>query len=223
MPRHNALLLSILFAVLVPLGCDQSMPEVGEDIAAFVEAEPLPESQDPNLVFSDSELGASAFWVSFGEARDCPSGCFYSKAYGLKYQGRIGWMGVDAYGEDDSVTTKVSYFDVQKGDSTLFKEGTRDRFEQAQEQSDRSYTDATYDHFLEMLGEDEDTPSGTLLELAQLLKDEYRPELGRALLENPVVRSSESILEVLAGLSPNGGYKTVRERARKLLDQLSDG
>lgn len=224
MQRRTVILLPIFLAALVPLGCDLlSTSEVDEDIVAFVEEESLPEAQDPELVFSDSELDASAFWVSFGEARDCPSGCFYSKAYGVKYQDRIGWMGLDAYGEDDSVATEVSYFDVQPGDSTLFKAEIRARFEKVQEQSDRSYADATYDHFLEMLGEDEDTPPSTLLDLARLLKDEYRPWLGRALLENPVVRSSESILEVLAGLSPNGGYKTVRDRARELLDQLSDG
>jgi hypothetical protein len=222
MQRHTVLLLPIFLAALVPLGCDQSMPKVDEDIVAFVEAQPLPESQDPELVFSDGELDASAFWVSFGEARDCPSGCFYSKAYGLKHQGRIGWMGLDAYGEDDSVATKVSYFDVQRGDSTLFKEGIRDRFEEAQEQSDRSYAHATYDRFLEMLGEDEDTPPSTLLELAGLLKDEYRPELGRVLVENPVVRSSEPILEILARLPERSGYETVRDRAQDLLDQLSE-
>jgi hypothetical protein len=198
------------------------MPDVDEDIIAFVEAEFLPESQDPKLVFSDGDLDTSAFWVSFGEARDCPSGCFYSKAYGLAYQGRIGWMGIDAYGEDDSVTTTVSYFDVQPGDSTLFKKDLRDRFEEAQEQSDRSYADATYDHFLDMLAGDKDTPSDTLLELTRLLKDEYRPELGLALLGNPVVRSSRSILEGLASLPKKGGYKTVRERARELLDQLAN-
>ena len=223
MQKHRSVLLCLLLLALVPLGCDlSSTSNVDEDIIAFVEAEPLPESQDPEVVFSDSELSASAFWVSFGEARDCPSGCFYSKAYGLKYQGRIGWMGLDAYGEDDSVATKVSYFDVQRGDSTLFKEGIRDRFEEAQEQSDRSYAHATYDRFLEMLGEDEDTPPSTLLELAGLLKDEYRPELGRVLVENPVVRSSEPILEILARLPERSGYETVRDRAQDLLDQLSE-
>ena len=221
--RRSPLLLLITFAVLVPLGCDQTMPDVNEDIAAFVEAERLPESQTPKLVFADEELDASVFWVSFGEARDCPSGCFYSKAYGLRYQGRIGWMGLDAYGKDDSVTTKASYFDVQPGDSILFKEDIRNRFEEAQEQSDRSYAEATYDQFLQMLGGDEDTPPETLLDLARLLKDEYRPELGFALLENPVVRSSEPILEVLAGLPERGGYETVRDRAQELLDQLMNG
>jgi hypothetical protein len=217
------LLLAIFLTALAPLGCDQFKPEVDGDIAAFVEREPLPESQNPTLVFSDDEFAVSAFWVSFGEARDCPSGCFYSKAYGLKYEGRIGWMGLDAYGEDDSVTTKVSYFDVQRGDSTLFEKDVRTRFEAALKSSDRSSADATYDRFLEMIGRDADTPSGTLLTLARLLKDEYRPDLGRALLENPVVRSNKSILDVLAGLSSKGGYETVRDRAQELLNQLSEG
>lgn len=224
MQKHRSVLLCLLLLALVPLGCDlSSTSNVDEDIIAFVEAEPLPESQDPEIVFSNGELDARAFWVSFGEARDCPSGCFYSKAYGLKYQGRIGWMGFEAYGKDDSVRTKVSYFDVQPGDSTLFKKDIRTRFEEAVEEAESSYNDATYDQFLRMLAGDEDTPSGTLLDLAQLLEDQYRPELGLVLLENPIVRSSEAILEVLAALPENHRYETVRDRAQELLDQLSNG
>ena len=223
MQRRSRVLFLIVLLVLVPLGCDlSSTSDVDGDIVAFVEAEPLPESQTPTVVFSDEELDASAFWVSFGEARDCPSGCFYSKAYGLKFQNRIGWMGFDAYGRDDSVKTKVSSFDVQPGDSTLFKKALRTRFEEVLEEADPSYNDATYDHFLQLLAGDEDTPSSTLLDLAQFLENQYRPDLGLVLLENPVVRSSESILGVLADLSGNR-YETVRDRAQELLDQLSNG
>ena len=223
MQRRSRVLLPIVLLVLAPLGCDLSSTSgVDEDIVAFVEAEPLPESQTPTVVFSDEELDASAFWVSFGEARDCPSGCFYSKAYGLQFQDRIGWMGFDAYGRDDSVRTKVSAFDVQPGDSTLVEEGLRNEFEEALEGADRSVAGATYDHFLQLLAGDEDTPSRTLLDLSRLLEDQYRPELGLVLLDNPVVRSSESILEVLAGLSGDR-YETVRDRAQELLDQLSNG
>lgn len=220
MQIHKTVLVLILLGSLLPLGCDQSPTDVDGDIASFVESEPLSEAQDPELVFESSEWRIEVFWVSFGEARDCPSGCFYSKAYGLKLRDRIGWMGIDAYGRDDSVTTKVNYFDVQAGDSTLFDKDVRGQLEAAQEGSDRSYAGAAYDHFLQMLAGDEDTPSSTLFDLAERLEEAYRPELGYALLENTIVRSSKPILEVLAGLSEEGRYETIRDRARELLDEL---
>ena len=222
MQIRKAARLLVFLAALLPLGCDQTPTGVDDDIASFVGSQPLSEAQEPKLVFESSEWGIEVFWVSFGEARDCPSGCFYSKAYGLKFQDRIGWMGLDAYGRDDSVTTRVNYFDVQAGDSTLFENDVRNQLEAALDESDRSYADATYDHFLLMLAGDEETPSTTLLDLAELLEEAYRPELGSVLLENAVVRSNKPILEVLAGLSGQGGYETVRDRAQDLLDQLSD-
>jgi len=222
MQIRKAARLLVFLAALLPLGCDQTPTGVDDDIASFVESQPLSETQEPKLVFESSEWEIEVFWVSFGEARDCPSGCFYSKAYGLKFQDRIGWMGLDAYGRDDSVTTRVNYFDVQAGDSTLFENDVRNQLEAALDESDRSYADATYDHFLLMLAGDEETPSTTLLDLAELLEEAYRPELGSVLLENAVVRSNKPILEVLAGLSGQGGYETVRDRAQDLLDQLSD-
>ena len=127
MQIHKSVLLLVFLAALLPLGCDQTPTGVDDDIASFVESEPLSEAQEPELVFESSEWGIEVFWVSFGEARDCPSGCFYSKAYGLKFQDRIGWMGLDAYGRDDSVTTRVNYFDVQAGDSILFKNEVRNQ------------------------------------------------------------------------------------------------
>ena len=222
MQIRKAARLLVFLAALLPLGCDQTPTGVDDDIASFVGSQPLSEAQEPKLVFESSEWEIEVFWVSFGEARDCPSGCFYSKAYGLKFQDRIGWMGLDAYGRDDSVTTRVNYFDVQAGDSTLFENDVRNQLEAALDESDRSYADATYDHFLLMLAGDEETPSTTLLDLAELLEEAYRPELGSVLLENAVVRSNKPILEVLAGLSGQGGYETVRDRAQDLLDQLSD-
>ena len=218
----NLVLLIAALTVGALFGCDQweSSPGIDDDIASFVKSEPLPDAQRPRVVVASDSLNARVFWVSFGEARDCPSGCFFSKAYGLSFRGRIGWMGLDAYGRDDSVKTQVTYFDVHPGDSTLFTEDLRERFQRAGETAERSYTDAAFDQFLEMLARDEETPHETLMDLARLLRDQYRPATGLALLENPEVRSSKSILEVLAGLPDRGGYQTVRDRARALLDQL---
>jgi len=218
-----ALFLAPLLGCLL-LGCDrwESSPGIDTDLAAFVESEPLPATQRPQVVFDVDSLDAQFFWISFGEPRDCPSGCFYSKAYGLAFRDRIGWMRLDAYGRDDSVQTRVTDFDIQPQDKVLFREGLRQRFRQVQAETDNSYAHAAYDHFLELLGRDADTPSETLLALARVLEDQYRPGLGRALLENAVVRSSKPILTVLAGLPDRSGYRTIRGQAQVLLDRLSD-
>ena len=133
-------------------------PRLNDEITTFVGAEPLPKVQRPRIVFDSDTLNAQVFWVSFGEARDCPSGCFYSKAYGILFRGRIGWMGLDAYGRDDSVQTEVSYFDPHPGDSLLYGTDIRARFRRVEESTDNSYVGGAYDAFLEMLAKEEDTP-----------------------------------------------------------------
>ena len=219
-----ALFLALLTGCLL-LGCDQwgSSPGIDEDIEAFVDTEPLPEAQRPRLLLQSPGLDVQVFSVSFGEARDCPSGCFYSTAYGLGYRGRIGWMGLNAYGQDDSVRTSVTRFDVRSRDSILFGERIRRQFSRADERSDRNTAETAYEVFLEMLATDEDTPHAALLDLARLLHEEFHPRTGRALLSNPTVRTSQSILEVLADLPDRGHYEDLGAQAQALLDQLSDG
>lgn len=224
-PRNAVVLIASLLAVCL-LGCERiggfpgkGDPALDESIEEFVQSEPLGDPQEPELLLTVAEGDVQMFGVAFGQPRDCPAGCFFSRGYGLKFRGRIGWMGLDAYGGDDSVRTEVTYFDVQPEDSQLFKDTTRAQLEAALTDDGRTLADPAYDQFLEMLAEDEDTPSDTLLDLAELLHDQYRPATGLALLENSVVRSNETILEVLAGLSASG-YKQVRSQAQDLLDQL---
>lgn len=219
-----AVFLALLTSCLL-LGCDQwgSSPGIDEDIDTFVNTEPLPDAQRPRLLVQDLGLDVQVFAVSFGEARDCPSGCFYSKAYGLALRDRIGWMGLDAYGRDDSVRTSVTRFDVRSRDSTLFGERVRWHFRRAEERSDRSTAETAYEVFLEMLAPDDDTPHAALLDLARLLHDEFHPGTARALLTNPTVRTSQPILEVLSELPDRGHYEEISAQAEALLDQLDDG
>jgi hypothetical protein len=222
----------LLIGVLsLGVGCDElgarrdlegePLPRINdEDIEAFVDKEPLSEVQPARRLMKASSLGVTVFVVSFGGAHDCPSGCFYSTAYGLKVQNRVGWMGLHAYRHDDSLQTKVSRFDVQSRDSTLFGTEIREDFRQAQARSGRT-AESAYEVFLEMLAGDQDTPNGALLDIVRLLDDEFHPGTGRALLDNPVVRSSRDILAVLAGLPKRGAYADIRDQARDLLDQSS--
>jgi hypothetical protein len=206
-------------------GCDlfKGAPKIDEDVQAFVERESLPEAQRPEIGFDDSEADVTVFHVKFGPGCDCPSGCFYSTAYGIQYRSRIGWMKVDQkFCIEDSVEVGAGYFDLRGRDSTLFRSDFRGRLREAVTTDEVNDVQApVYDVFLNMLAKDNDTPSETLLSLAQLLQDDYRPGVGYTLLEHPVVRSSRSILEVLAQLSGTG-YETIRERAQALLDELGD-
>lgn len=210
-----AVLLALL-AGCVLLGCDRwgSSPGIDEDIETFVDTEPLPDAQRPRLLWRGPGLDVQVFAVSFGEARDCPSGCFYSTAYGLALQDRIGWMGLDAYGRDDSVRTAVTRFDVRSRDSTLFGEQIRRHFRRAEQRSDRNTAETAYEVFLEMVATDEDTPHTALLDLARLLHDEFHPWTGRALLSNPTVRTSRLILEELARLPDRGHYEDISDQAQ---------
>ncbi len=220
-------LLSVTVLIVAPLtGCDiwGGGSEIDEDIKSFVEAESLPEAQRPEIGFEDSEADVAAFHVDFGPGCDCPSGCFYSTAYGLQFRDRIGWMTVEsAFCLEDSVQVNEGYFDLQSRDSTLFSSDLRKRLREAVTTDEANDVQApVYEVFLNMLAKDKATPSETLLDLARLLQDSYRPGVGYALLENPTVRSSRPVLEILASLPDNGGYKGVRDRAQSLLDQLSN-
>ena len=208
----------------LPVPSPEPAPKIDdEDIESFVEGEPLAEAQPARRLLKAPTLGVTVFAVSFGEPRDCPSGCFYSTAYGLELQERVAWMGLDAYGQDDSVRTAVRMFDVRSGDSTLFENEIRQHFRRAEESSDRRTAESAYEVFLVMVAASEDTPHEGLLDLAHLLHDEFHPRTGRALLDNPAVRSNRDILEVLAGLSARGTYEDIRDRAQDLLEQLSEG
>lgn len=218
-------LATVLTAVLLG-GCDiwGGGPKIDEDIKSFIEAESLPEAQRPEIGFEDSEAEVMAFHVDFGPGCDCPSGCIYGTAYGLQFRDRIGWMSVETeFCLEDSVRVNGDYFDLRSRDSTLFSFDFRKRFREAATTDEANDVQApVYEVFLNVLAKDKDTPTNTLLDFARLLQDSYRPGVGYALLENPTVRSSRSVLEVLASLPDNGGYKEVQNRAQDLLDQLSN-
>jgi hypothetical protein len=221
--------LALLTAVLltsVLAGCDLFANEdlIDEDIRAFVNAAALPEAHPPEKVVEDQEAGVTLFSVDFGPGCDCPSGCFYSTAYGLQFRERIGWAKVRrAFCLDDSVDGNLPLFDIQPDDRALFRSDLRDRLREGATVDEANDVQApAYEVFLNLLAKDADTPAQTLLDLARLLSSTYRPDLGFALLENPTVRSSERGLRVLAGLPGNGGYREVRDRARELLAQITE-
>lgn len=214
------LLLSIVLVFGLLSGCDiWGGPEVDENVRAFVQSENLPKAQTPEISVDDPDSDVKVFSVEFGPGCDCPSGCFYSTGYGLEFRDRIGWMDVSqAFCLEDSVRSEVTFFDVRTGDSTLFDQAFRDRFREATEDRDPDGYAPIYEVFLQMLGGDEDTPTGTLNSLIDVLFEGYFPDVARALIDNPVVRSNETLLERLTEL-PDERYQPIREEAEELLDR----
>jgi hypothetical protein len=219
----SLLLLFIVLAGGLLAGCDifGGGTELDEDIVSFVEAENLPHAKTPKISFDDSDSEVKAFQVEFGPGCDCPSGCFYSKGYGLKFRDRIGWLEVrEAFCLDESVRGQANFFDIRPGDSTLFDQDLRDRFKEKTAGDDYEYS-VIYKLFLQRLARDRDVPSATLNALIDLLFEERFSNVAEALIQNPTVRSNESLLERLSNLPDWAGYRPVKEEARELLNHVS--
>ena len=221
----SAVLAAAVLLVSLMAGCDLfsgASTGIDEDIRTFIQSENLPDPQPPELKFKDEEV--QAFRVAFGPGCDCPSGCFYSTGWGIKVQSRIGWMRVsEAFCLRDSLQDEATLFDVQPRDSTLFSADFRAQFKSAVEDEAPDGYGPIYEVFLQMLARDADTPVPTLRSLSELLFDEYLPGQAQALIENPTVRSNEPLLERLAALPNQSAYRSVREEAQALLDDIREG
>src|SRR3954469_12802521 len=87
-------------------------PPLPDDVAQFVT--PLPKLRTATTVFEFPKKGFLLFTATYGDPQDCPAGCFYAQAWGIKYAGRIGWI------EGAPVTTPR--YDVKPTDQFLFDE-----------------------------------------------------------------------------------------------------
>src|SRR3954468_7737497 len=84
----------VLFVAAATVSCSEIIepapPQVPADVAEFVSA--LPKLRSATTVFAFPEQGFLLFSAFYGEPQDCPAGCFYAEAWGIKYAGRIGWI-----------------------------------------------------------------------------------------------------------------------------------
>lgn len=182
------------------------------DVLEFVASQQLPKTQDTEAILHIPDQQVVAFRVQYGEPNDCPSGCFYSVAFGLRYQTKIGWVRVEDYDQND--VSGLTYFDVDSADSHLFSSALWD---------DLNGADSWfYRHaLLRAFAKDPDTPVGVLKRLAEGLYtygDEY---LGWLLLDHPKIVSNVEILTIIANLPAFGeGYARLRAKAQELLNLL---
>lgn len=189
--------------------------DVGTDIETFIDNANFPKIWGVSLLINEPQNNnLSVFKVTYGNAQDCESGCFFSKATGIKYGNKIGWVAVydyeQGYLEDAS---SIAWYDFSSVDSYLLSEEFETKFRSKGLGHEYQYS------FLPLIAEDKDTPHDTLLNIAKGLYSYIQPPLGKSLLENPTVKNSQEILETLAELPYFGGvYEEVREEAQELLN-----
>lgn len=161
---------------------------------------------------SFGEYGATVtlFWVRYGQAMDCPSGCFYHVGYGLLIGDEARWFTFDPIdGSDHDREGNFAFTEVNRGYFT----GTVLRgIEETQSAFYRG-------RFLPLVAQSP-VAGAPLLGLAiNSLFTYIDPYLAGLLIQNPAVRADRELLFTLAGLPHFQGdaYAAVRAEARRLL------
>ena len=124
---HSAFILIVSLSIPACLG-NIFGPDEPSLITGFVNGQGLHDQQDIQIIMRNDDLRLIFFKVEFGSPHDCPSGCFYSKGYGLKCRAKIGWMLVNDYDYVIDLES-LDYFNVESTDTPLFNENMWSRLE----------------------------------------------------------------------------------------------
>jgi len=103
-------------------------PGGSSPITDFVNGQGLHDRQAVKIIMRNDDLRLIFFKVDFGSPQDCPSGCFYSRGYGLKCREKIGWLRVSDYDYILDLET-LDYFNIESTDTPLFNENVWSRIE----------------------------------------------------------------------------------------------
>ena len=182
----------------------------GDGIENFIKNANFPKSSSVNVSINLPTQNLQVFSVSYGEPQDCPSGCFFSDATGIKYGTKIGWISINDY--DNINVSKLIMYDFGASDTYLYT----DEFSQ----SLKSKNNWVYQNaFLPELTKDKDVPRNVLLKIANGLSSYIQPSLANNLLENSAVKNDSEILTIIANLPVFSGdaYGEVRAKAQALL------
>lgn len=96
---------------------DKSIPT---NVIEFVNSQDLPDKQPLEIFLTIEKDQFIGFSVKYGEANDCPAGCFYSNATGFKLGNKIGWVDIQDYDEND--ISGLTRFKIEKSDTLLYTE-----------------------------------------------------------------------------------------------------
>jgi len=174
-------------------------------IESFVGKQNFPKVQEIEFYLKDMNQTVIGFSVKYGEPSDCPAGCVYSRAVGLKVGERIGWLT-----EVDS-----THFDFDSTESYLF---TNEFWLKLERSNNWVYRAA----FLPLIVKDKNVPIDVLLRIALGLETYIQPQLGNLLLENQKVKKDLNTLTVLSNLPGSQGdaYNQIRKKAKELIVEL---
>ncbi len=197
-------------ALLLVSGCGSSEPPTGVDapgptpataaVNEFVASQGLPLFHwTHQIVMRD---GYECFGVSFGPGQDCPAGCFYSWAYGIRVGERVGWLGFE--NAWDFAPPPESCFDVLPTDAILFD------FDTWLAISDADWSTA-WNGLVPLLARDPDTARAALLNIATILYTHHSRLLALDLVNNPAVATDVEILTLLSELPVVGAYDLYSE------------
>lgn len=204
-------LTQLLFAILVQ-SCDNTeyLPQ-DTSIEGWIRGQNLPKQQPYKTVLQNPFI--YIFRVQYGEPSDCPSGCFYASAVGIKFNNDIGWL--QSY--DTANIKRWFFYDVRPSDNYLFSQTFWE---------DLLNTDQWiyYNALLPVLVKDNDTPIEALERITKGLYTYIYSYLGELLLLNSKANSDKDILTLLANLPVSQGdaYSAVREKAKQRLIDLDD-
>ena len=205
----------VLIIATMVAGCKNEIAEteIISDLEIFVRSQNLPRHQSIIELLRIPGQEIVVFYIKYGEPQDCPAGCGFSTAHGLKHFNKIGWTSVEDY--DNIDLTALKYYNIDSTDIFLFSE---DFFNNLEMSAPWVY----HYSFLIMLARDIDTPHSVLLRIAQGLYSYIHPYLALNLLNNLNVQTNKEILTILANLPVFQGdaYSDARERARQLLNNL---
>lgn len=196
MGRHC---LIALLAVPAFMGCaDLTAPHpsaMPEDVEAFVVASGLPDVRSYREPVRDDVRDVLVFTVEWGSPQDCPSGCFFFSATGIRHQGTLGWLevqGAEAAADQD----RLVHYDFGAGDDALYS----DHLLGALRDGDL-FNQHLYSVYRLRLTAELDVPETVIARLASRLVVEGWPWLATSMLQRAgPPRCETSVLEELATL-----------------------
>ena len=123
MPEKRSLRALIRFRLaalaLLLCACDAAhatgSSDVLPELEAFAARDSVPQVRRVSIAIRDDETGTVVFVVQSGAPQECPAGCFYATATGVRTGGRIGWLN-----DGTARAPTRSVFRVQPGDMPLF-------------------------------------------------------------------------------------------------------
>ncbi len=203
----------IFLIALILFSCEAIMPEpdpdfipIPKDVQDFVSEEQLPDDQEVRGDYFSEDPYLLLFSVPYGPAMDCPSGCFYSVAGGIKTERQIGWALSEDY--PGGVLSIENRYSIDEYETVLFDTSIYNNIRESK------WGEGWYWCILRYLAVDADTPSHVLEYIALSLYNYISPSMTIDLLSNPKIGSEPTVLCIMSAnplASQQGSQSSIRD------------